>query len=828
MARQGRKVLFAQPSRRLIDQTIRQEIMPLSPSYPVTPIHSDVSGNVVQTLVEHFQAPPMGGEIVFVTHAALLRLPYVEKAGDWLLIVDEVPTVDVFEELVLPETHSILTEFLELRPTGAAYGDLVGRDRGDLDRIARNDHRDQVFGMFAGFAHRVLSEHWSVHALQSSYESLMRGEKANGRLTTYSLLRPSIFEPFAATIIASACMEDTMLYRLWTAQGVEMVPMTGPISKSLRYQKHENGDRIVIGYFSDEDWSKTQRDRMVEIDGETVCVRDRLVPLISEVMGGQVFAWMGNKDLPDDLFGHLKGAVRLPNSPHGLNDFQHLHQVAVLSALNPPPAHFSFMTANGISPEDLRTSHYRTAVYQAVMRISIRDPQNQDPKLVVVMDRATADWLADLFPGSQVMAVDGLGAVMRKGRPGRPRAHKDGADRVRAHRLRQRELWLAELAGINGSDVVPAGYGDFISSRDISDASQDSCNANTSIRTFRYNNFGTAFSNKHTSRPELALDLDDDEAFIDLLQSLHGEVAQSKEDNILLSPAHFDPDLPGTETSRGLANITHVRGIWMDNDGGDLTHKEFARLFPYLRIVVWNTYSSKPDLPRWRAFLPTSHAMSVAVHRCIMAQIEQVLRNAGYRSKSDIEKLKAQGKSNKAWRCHGFDVSKFNSSSLFYAPCRAAHPEGSFFVDYADPKRSALDLHSWLENCILDLRPEPEPEPAKPVEPPATTTSVPSLHDTCSASLRAIADKLRETQARHDQQKREVRIARAIETWRLAPPGTGHDAFFRLAAALKRAGLKDNEIEWRLREEAYAGHSPKDRRNEIRGIMRSLNRVGRF
>ncbi|TPQ51484.1 hypothetical protein C2U72_08065, partial [Prosthecomicrobium hirschii] len=422
MARQGRKVLFVQPSRRLIDQTIRQEIEPLSPSYRMTPIHGDVSHNVVQTLVEHFQAPSVGGEIVFATHAALLLLPYAENAGDWLLIVDEVPTVDVFEELVLPETHSILTDFLELVPTGAAYGDLVARDRGALDRIARNEHRDQVFGMFAGFAHRVLSEHWTVHALQSSFASLMRGEKANGRLTTYSLLQPTIFERFGATIIASACMEDTMLYRLWTAQGVEMVPMTGRIAKSLRYHRHENGDRIIIAYVSDEDWSKTQRDRMVEIDGETVCVRDRLVPLISDVMGGEPFAWMANKDLPDDLFGHFEGAVRLPNSPHGLHDFQGLHQVAVLSALNPPPAHFSFMASQSISPEELRTSHYRTAVYQAVMRISIRDPQSTEPKLVVVMDRATADWLADLFPGSQVMAMDGLGVALRKGRPGRPRA----------------------------------------------------------------------------------------------------------------------------------------------------------------------------------------------------------------------------------------------------------------------------------------------------------------------------------------------------------------------------------------------------------------------
>ena len=52
------------------------------------------------------------------------------------------------------------------------------------------------------------------------------------------------------------------------------------------------------------------------------------------------FAWMGNKDVPDDIF---KGrGQRLPNSPFGLNPYQHLHHAVILSALNPPPAHFCF------------------------------------------------------------------------------------------------------------------------------------------------------------------------------------------------------------------------------------------------------------------------------------------------------------------------------------------------------------------------------------------------------------------------------------------------------------------------------------------------------
>ena len=75
------------------------------------------------------------------------------------------------------------------------------------------------------------------------------------------------------------------------------------------------------------------------------------------------------------------------------------------------------MESYSISGEEVRTAHYRSAVYQAVMRCSIPNPQDDHPKRVVVMDRDTADWLADLFPGAGIEALPGMGVVPRKGKP---------------------------------------------------------------------------------------------------------------------------------------------------------------------------------------------------------------------------------------------------------------------------------------------------------------------------------------------------------------------------------------------------------------------------
>jgi hypothetical protein len=56
----------------------------------------------------------------------------------------------------------------------------------------------------------------------------------------------------------------------------------------------------------------------------------------------------------------------------------------------------------------------------------------------------------------------------------------------------------------------------------------------------------------------------------------------------------------------------------------------------------------------------------------------------------------------------------------------------------------------------------------------------------------------------------------------------GHSGFFKLGAALRRAGLDEFEIRMKLQEEALYANSPKKRRSEINGILKSLRRSGTF
>ena len=122
------KVLFVQPTKYLIAKTIADELQPLNPAYPVRAIHGDnrVSKSVIADIVTHFQnAAPGCGEVLFITHAAFLLIPYIERKADWTLIVDEVPQVDQFFSLDVLDTQSVIIPHLALVPSGASYGRLV-------------------------------------------------------------------------------------------------------------------------------------------------------------------------------------------------------------------------------------------------------------------------------------------------------------------------------------------------------------------------------------------------------------------------------------------------------------------------------------------------------------------------------------------------------------------------------------------------------------------------------------------------------------------------------------------------------------------------------
>jgi hypothetical protein len=268
------------------------------------------------------------------------------------------------------------------------------------------------------------------------------------------------------------------------------------IAKGLRYREHANGGALDIRYLFDADWSKRARDGAVEVGGRRVAVRDYVRDTVLAEFGAGGGESGG-------------GAVRLSGKSHGQNGYQHLHDVAVLSAINPSSAFFEFMRTRGVDPEEVKDALYRQAAYQAVMRCSLRNPEDRRRKRVAVVDRATAEWLSRLFPGSRVSplgeAVEALGG--RK--IGRPRMYADDAARKAASRAQKALRLLLQLDGVAASPAAALA--------------------------------GSAFADRFaTEAAGLIEHAGDPDAFIDGLRRCHAAVLTSKEDNFLFGPAVFD------------------------------------------------------------------------------------------------------------------------------------------------------------------------------------------------------------------------------------------------------------------------------------------------
>lgn len=807
-----KKFILIQPTRQLISETVN-DLNRLNseakdsnrPTVKVTAIHGDTVTEPVASIVSHLSEATDQPEILLVTQAAFLRLPYFHRADKWHLLCDEIPQVVESFCLNVPETHDLITQYFDTKDLDAIYDLAVPTNKSKLRQISSNYNGDEVWALFAKFAAHIASEHHDVYVLQSSYFKMQEGLAE--QIHAFSILKPTVFDGFASVTIAGAVFKDSLLYRLWSSYGV-VFEEHRPITKTLRYIQHQNGDKLTVRYITDLDWSKSLRDKPIKSDDGTVVktVKEAVLETVMQHMNDEPFVWMGNLDVPDNA---LPG-VRLPNTPHGINCYQGFHKAVIMSALNPSPAAFRFLDTQGVEGDEVKNALYRQAVYQAAMRTSLRNPNDETPKEVIVMDRKTAEWLIDLFPGSHldVLSCNGVSNIVKQ-KPGPNKKHESDADRQREFRLRKKQKLMVQLAQVHQKSVmltagehsksalrIDLNIGDFVTQKTHDLPLQ-----------------GSVISSIY-SKAVHVLEGEDIETFISGLRDLHESVFEEKTDNVLFSPAVFNPEL-AEETSRGLANIEFVNGVWMDNDGGDLPHEFFAALFPRLRMVVYNSYSSTTEKPRYRVFIPTDMPMSVEVHKLIIAQIEKKLKHQGYYSEKQLKKMAEKGSLKDTHKCHGFDTGKFTSSSLFYLPCQAKNPADSFFIDYNSKKRKPIDVCNWLSRSIVHANPEPEPE----------TVVVQETKPTFTPTGNAVLDELRRRLSEEDETARKEQAkARAIEAWRNVSAGAGNDGFFSLALSLAKAGYDRFDIQNILHQEAGYARHPEERRKEIKRVVQSVQK----
>ena len=713
LAHEHKRVLILQPTKELIAKTVAEELnrQPGVPQYHVFHQDTVAGSSVASEITRFFNAAEDAGQIVFATHQVFPYIPHIANKGDWHVLVDEELQILRYNCHQIPQTHALITDHIELVPYDSIYSRVWVRDL-ELLAHARNKDGDELLERLRDTGRILCSRHWDTYVNTEQYDKLRKGKVK--RLAFHSILNWQLLAGFGSVFMAAANFEDTAVYRLWS-QDVEFKE-NQEFSRSLRFSEHQNGHLITIYYGTNAQWSK-KRAEAASGSSDSQNTQDRLIQATKQLFGDKKFLWQANKSMQDNPFG--SNGQRLPNKPHGLNAYSEIHNIAFLSALNPPSDHFRFLETRGLTGGDVRSAIYFQAAYQSVMRTSIRDPNNQDPKRIVVPDLPLAEYLQSKFPGSQIEKIDiGIDEVMTS-TFGRPRKHQSNRERVAEQRRKAQDKRIQVL-------------NDQIQLKNRQDPSAVRCDTKgsrsraKSVITYTHfgtppptlsgrldsifmNDFhqqpccGTLYPDKFSSAPLAYMRWFDEETFIFVLRELHQRKVESKERSWLMSPAIFDPDrVKGT--ARGHGNIVYLQNLWLDFENGDLSPDEFPSLFPRTRMILTNTFRHTVARPRYRVIIPTTDQLTPETYLLLYEQIARKLEDAGYAVPR--RKPKAGLTSNAAKRQSGLDWSKRLPTSLFYLPSQAADPSQSFFRDYNDASRVPLDPIPWISNGPMPLQPE--------------------------------------------------------------------------------------------------------------------------
>lgn len=757
----GETCILTHPTKEMNSQ-VRRRILELSPNIFVETINGDTRPNKsVAELAGHLRRPIDKPHIVLTTYKAFESLPYNINPGRYHLRCDEIPNCAKSISARIPCNHSELTDAFEIVQRGPIYGEILVRDESKLRRFAENRQADAISEIYRPFALQLMDRNWQTFIDLKQYNEFKAGRRDDPFLRIFSLLKPKIFEGFKSVGLLGARAEETLLYKWWSRCGVQFTD-DKEILSNLRYDKHENGDLIDFYYLSETNWSLYAQNEHPDLKG-------KFTEAVINKLKGKMFGWIDNKTFEGDSpFNSINGAVMLPHASHGRNDFQYLDNLAIITAFNYPPHISDFLQDYaGITKTEQNVAHDYHNTMQTIGRISIRDPNNDNRKIIILPDRLNAQWQSEVFPGSRVhsMNVDN-----RKPKPrGRPAIHENATERQRARRqgLADEQTALVQRLDLRIQSLGEAGNTSLCHDISIN-------NIRNNVTSYQ----GSVVNNKKEGKSfPLVLSNRD---FGIYLKGLHKRTIADKEDNHLIMSALCLP-IPNDSTQRAEPNALFGRHIILDFDDSELKPLSLSRIFPNNEILCFNSYNHTKEKLRYRAIFITDDLVSPSVYKFVWYQIVQRIENTGYYGLQD-NRPKGERK------LHGID-NKPNIVTPFFMPSQPKTGEG-FFYHYTK-NRMPLPVSDWIEHQIM------------------------TRFDDKLAS-EAVTPSLIQQQYGSHEQFIEDAFDHYLRAITLPNPKTGtitgsNDALFNMTLALKGAGVERVDADIAMTRAANQSNSPRDR-----------------
>jgi len=268
LVRNHNRVLVLQPTRELIERTVKEEVPARANPPQVRVFHRGTvgDGKVSKALADYVREAPDTPEIVLATHQVLPHIQHFANKNEWHILVDEALQAVRYQQHRVPQTYNLITDHLDVIQVNAIFGRVTVRDI-VLHEIAKNEDGDEIFETLTETSRILANRYWESFVNLEQYERLRRGE---GKvLAFHSVLKPEILAGFAGVFMAGANFEDSAIFKLWSEDGIEF-EADSEFAKGLRYSNHPNGDLVTIHYVTEQQWSRKRREAPVGEDGARV------------------------------------------------------------------------------------------------------------------------------------------------------------------------------------------------------------------------------------------------------------------------------------------------------------------------------------------------------------------------------------------------------------------------------------------------------------------------------------------------------------------------------------------------------------------------------
>ena len=664
------KYIITVPSKLLADQIYAQLKEDHKDLYL---IHSDTSEKVTSAILKTIKEINFNESgILIITQQAFQRIPFFQNKDTWVLISDEIPQIDSFYNLTLPYNFLLLTNYIttEEAESKAFYKiNLVS------DEILKKES-DDVYKLFKPLI-KKLSDGHDVYTDKTNWDKIVndnvitkdsqedsRYGNSSNMLFFLTIQTPTLYSGFKKTIMMGANFEHSMLYKLWSEQyNINFNPFK-PILDNLRYTTHTNGNRLHIKYTQEEKASKYSSKKMI---GDLSREQKR-TEIVNELFKDKPFIFMSNNDSKED--DNLAG-IRIPVISHGLNKFDTFHNIYFSPALNRMPKHSKMLEELGVDSVYLARASSHEIAYQGILRTSMRNPEATEEVTVVVVDKATAESLARLFPECTIGAVDG---VARKTTSNFSQSNCDKTNKLKK---------LQSLLALNS----PSRY-------DIESLNYNCNSIKTKGITIQNETIQASFI-KTIKDTELRSFSGSKLEFVSYLsKTFTSNLIKEKDETYLFNLSSYN-----SANDRHLENVHHSDGVIVDIDNGDLSPEEFKQIFTEkgYSFCMMNSFSRSVEKPNnYRVIFFVKGIINDDVYRDIQIHIQNTVKEFDYISCSNKEKERLQA-IDPSLKFSGIDLSKCHSTSFFYVPCRViGREEHAFFwkVNMASLKQ--------LERCAIN------------------------------------------------------------------------------------------------------------------------------